>query len=190
MNMVNWIEALFGSVCLWLSLSVCWRSYRVDKFRHRLFKIRERLMLLVASERLDPDDISYRFLRMAINGMINRAEHFNLLTLILFISAENPPFNAPSVLWKDSVRKLPSETQKELFDLEADVSRAFGAYLISGSVLMMGVVLFIMLKQLFETACRIRVRVAVERAAESAHFSRYENAAYRSAVCDAELAAA
>jgi hypothetical protein len=161
-------------------------------FRHRLFGVREKLMLMVADGRLDSEDISYSFLRMAINGMIHKAEHFNLLTLVFFTAADGPPFDTPINRWKDATKKLPSETQNELNALQADISQAFGIYLISGSVIMMGVVSFIMLKQLFESAfkTRIHVRVAVELAAESARFRRYENAAYKTAAFDCALAPA
>jgi len=183
-----WLETIAAALGLWLTISILWRGYRVDAFRHRLFKIRSALTLLVADGRVSPDDHAYRFLRMSINGMIHRADRFNLLTLILSVRADQWPQPSPYIQWKMAVKSLPADVRQELYSLDAAVARAFGIYLLSGSVIMMGITAGLMVRQLLDMA-KVQLRTAIEEASEKVQFRKYENEAFRSAATDLMLAA-
>ena len=189
MNLAIWLEAFVALVGAWLMLSVLWRDYRVDAFRHRLFSVRGQLTLMVAAGRLDKDELPYQFLRTSINGMIHRADHFNFFTLLLSINCRKPVAHSPAEQWRRSVNKLPEQTRRDLIALHCEVCRAFGIYVISGSIIMISITAFLMVKQqLYLKAANLRV--AIEEAAEKAKFRQYEDEAYRAAQIEGVMCAA
>lgn len=184
----HWLETVGAALCLWLTVSVLWRTYRVDAFRHRLFRIRSLLTLMVASGRLNADDYAYTFLRESINGMIHRADRFNVLSLVLWTKADKYPEPSPYAKWKSTVEQLPEDLRRQMYGLNAAVARAFGIYLLSGSVIMMSITVTVVLKQLFEMA-NVQLRSVIEEASERVQFRKYENEAFRAATTDTILAA-
>ena len=63
-----------GLLLLWFLLFWCWRGYRIDAFRQRLFSLRDKLFDYAANGSVSFDEPAYMMLRNRINGMIRFAD--------------------------------------------------------------------------------------------------------------------
>lgn len=87
-----------SSVIFWVSLGLlwwlvyfCYIPYRIDLFRHRLFKMRAELFDLALEGHVAFDDPAYTRMRMLLNGFIRNAHRLNVVTLGLVLWALRGP---------------------------------------------------------------------------------------------------
>lgn len=74
----------FASLGLCFLLYVEWKKYRLDRFRFRLFRIRDQLFHKAAQGKISFDDEAYKIARANLNGMIRYSHDVSLLSLLLY----------------------------------------------------------------------------------------------------------
>lgn len=69
---------------IWVLYFWLYRTYRLDKFRHNLFVLRDELFDLALDGQVSFESRAYRLLRQIINGMIQYGHRYNFLGLSLW----------------------------------------------------------------------------------------------------------
>jgi hypothetical protein len=80
-----YLVSLFSLGFIVIVLFWLYREYRVDKFRQKLFCLRDKLFDDAASGKLSFDDPAYGILRSTMNGTLRFGHRLNLLQMLLFI---------------------------------------------------------------------------------------------------------
>lgn len=120
---MNPLDQIVGALHLALALFAlwallwCWRCYRVDAFRQRLFDLRDELFDFAASGHIPFDHPAYGRLRTAMNGMIQFGHRltFTRLCLTFLLFATSREIVKPFEQWVDAVNEIDSaETRQQL----------------------------------------------------------------------------
>lgn len=138
--MINLGPALhlgFALVALWGLLYFCWREYRWDRLRDKLFALRHRLFICAAQGRIQFDAPAYRVERDLINGMIRFTHKLTFGRLFLTgISHRLRPDQEliePMNQWRAEVDGLPRDTQQELRSIHDEMFRSVMKHMASGN---------------------------------------------------------
>lgn len=115
----GWLAILL----LWILFFAFYRDYRTDRYRQKLFGLRDDLFDYAAQGNIRFDDEAYKKLRAMINGSIRFGHRLNLpyfLGLTLGFSLlrsgkdESPRFAAA---WRESLKPLPAGTANHLAEV-------------------------------------------------------------------------
>jgi hypothetical protein len=137
----------FALTMLWGLLFFCWREYRWDALRERLFALRFRLFLCAAKGEIAFDTRAYRTERDLINGMIRFAHKLTSTRLLLTVISQrfspDKRWIEPMEQWRAEVAKLPSEPRKELMAIHDEMFRVVMRHMATGNlVLFLAFVMF------------------------------------------------
>lgn len=80
-----YIASQISIALMFVGLFWLYRDYRVDKFRQKLFKLRDSLFDAAASGSIDFDNEAYVMLRSTMNGAIRFGHRFNLLQMFIYV---------------------------------------------------------------------------------------------------------
>lgn len=124
------VEVIVSSVAslfaIWWLVFFAFRDYRIDLFRHRLFRLREDLFLFAAGGGIAFDHPAHRMLRMTINGMIRYGDRVGVIWLgFLYSAFQHRDCRAAEDLlhreWLDANRSLPEATREQLVAFRRDL---------------------------------------------------------------------
>lgn len=83
-GLANILLAMVNFALLWILVG-CWRSYRVDVLRHRLFVLRDELFDYALDGNLAFDHPAYEMLRHKINNLLRFTHKIGFMRLLIFI---------------------------------------------------------------------------------------------------------
>jgi hypothetical protein len=120
----------------WLWLFACWRPYRLDALREKLFALRDELFLLASQDRALPfEHPAYRCLRDDLNGMIRFAEKMTFFrAVLLWLSI---PREIAQSDWEKELRGLPLHTQRNLLRIRSAAALAVSDHVVHGSPILL-----------------------------------------------------
>jgi hypothetical protein len=102
---------------LWVLMFGCWRYYRVDALRDRLFDLRDRLFDYAESGAIDFNHPAYGRLRSSLNSMIRFAHRVNFARLVVAVLTHKIAPNHQEISayreWVKAVQSIPSEETRE-----------------------------------------------------------------------------
>lgn len=75
------VYILTSALLVWLYVE--WKKYRIDKFRYKLFRIRDNLFMQAKAGSISFDDEAYKMARATLNGMIRFSHELSLFSLLL-----------------------------------------------------------------------------------------------------------
>jgi len=165
-QIVATLQFAFVLVCLWFLVFQCWRSYRVDALRQRLFALRDELFDYATSGAISYDDPAYWRLRLVTNGMIRFAHRLTfprfLLTVVVNSLWPNPyPINQFQE-WAKAVEDIrDSETRKKLHEFNVRMSDMVVRHLIGGSPTFLVLLVFFLIGALVSNAVWSFIRTTV-----------------------------
>jgi hypothetical protein len=118
-----------------LALAACWRTYRLDAFRHKLFFLRDELFNLCRSGELPFDDRANRKLRWALDGTIRFAHKLTLIRLILTMLGQRfrPELRLKGIDWHSVTAHLPEHVKEKVDGIRAKMAMLVIWHIISGS---------------------------------------------------------
>jgi hypothetical protein len=138
------IEVLHLCVSLLLVWIVaeCWRTYRLDALRQKLFALRDDLFDVADGGLTQFDDPAYRILRGRINSII-RFAHEITLTQLLFLSLAAKRMQPPDRGgWEIALNGLADkEARKRLNDIHEEAQRLLKEHLVNSPLPPLGYVL-------------------------------------------------
>ena len=157
---------LFGAnialVCVWYR---CWRGYRVDTLRHRLFVLRDELFDHALGGELAFSDPAYVLLRRRINCML-RFTHKISFTQAMFMLAFMPSALSAEILrahdqeWKDALGQLVShDSQERISEIHEEVLMTVLRHVMMGAIPWM----FVILQALIVQSLVQRIKVTLLR---------------------------
>jgi len=85
---------LIGLVPLWLTFM----HHRVERDRHKLFRVRAELVQLVATDKVSPDDDVFRSLYELLNLLIANTQIFGLLAFLSYAQRTHIPSHIEELL--------------------------------------------------------------------------------------------
>jgi hypothetical protein len=124
------LHTLLAFGALWILVFYCWRPYRLDSLRDKLFELRHELFAMVEDKEVSFDDPAYWMLRAQLNRMLARAHKMTGLMLVLRAPAR---IENPRQRWIESLATLPEGTQKKLMDIEDKMGVVVIWHIIVGS---------------------------------------------------------
>ncbi len=140
----------FSLLLLWGLIFFCWRPYRLDSLRERLFSIRNDLFHFAARGEISFEDPSYRTLRDLTNGMIRYAHTLSgtklFLTAVAYSSRRDDKWREPVRQWHEAVAALPPKQREKLMSSHDEMFRAVMKHIAGGNVILL--VAFTLLKGL------------------------------------------
>ena len=68
------LHTLLAFGALWILVFYCWRPYRLDSLRDKLFELRHELFAMVESKEVSFDSPAYWMLRAQLNRMLIMAD--------------------------------------------------------------------------------------------------------------------
>ena len=102
---------------LWVLMFLCWRSYRVDALRDRLFALRDQVFDYAATGAIEFDHPAYGRLRGTLNSMIRFAHRITFGRLVLAVVAHAvsplPGELNPTKDWLEALETVPSKEARE-----------------------------------------------------------------------------
>jgi hypothetical protein len=135
--------SLFG---LWLLHNVCFKDYRLDALRQRLFNLRGELFDYAASGAVPFDHPAYGLLRTRINRLIRFAHRFTGIQLLLLVldSAQAPmPDSDPLHAWQRSLDTVEDEEVRlRLKRLNNAMLTTLVWHMVTGSIVLMASLFF------------------------------------------------
>jgi hypothetical protein len=143
MTVIHLAEALqisFSLVGLWILTFVLFPEYRVDAFRHRLFKLRAELFDYASSGAISFDHPAYGLLRLRMNDSIRFAHRFTSLQLlfVLTFNKHTPHAVEPLRRWQQAVSMVESEdARKRLIEFSDEMTQLLVWHLVTGSVVLL-----------------------------------------------------
>jgi hypothetical protein len=150
MNIGPVLHLGFSLLLLWGLLFFCWREYRLDALREKLFSLRNGLFLFAAQGHIAFNDPSYRMLRDLMNGMIRFAHKLNASQLLLAAidraSQPDERWKVPMKEWRRAVDALPPDARQELISSHDEMFRAVMKHIAKGNVVLL--IAFALLKLL------------------------------------------
>jgi len=121
------VQTLLAFGALWILISCCWKLYRLDALRDKLFELRHELFVMAEGREIAFENPAYRLLRAQLNRMLARAHR--ITGLMLLIRAPEQIEN-PKLAWYESLATLPEETRKKLEDIELRMNLALVLHLL------------------------------------------------------------
>lgn len=115
---------------LWILVFCCWRSYRLDSLRDKLFQLRHELFALAENKQIAFEHLAYRLLRQQINRMLARAHKLTGLSLLLRAPQRS---YSPRQRWIASLEAVPAETRHKLEAIEDRLALAVIRHIVIGS---------------------------------------------------------
>jgi len=138
MHIAATFHLTFALVCVWFLVFVCWRTYRVDALRQRLFALRDELFDYATSGAISYDDPAYWNLRLLMNGMIRFAHRLTFPRLLLAVVV-NSLWPDPCLMklltdWQKKIEALPNpETRMKLHEFNCRMNDMLLRHLVTGS---------------------------------------------------------
>lgn len=124
------LHALLALVALWLLVFYCWRPYRLDSLRDKLFELRHELFAMAEKGEISFSHPSYRLLCAHLNRMLGRAHRLTGLMLFLRVPEQ---IDNPRLHWLESLETLPLGAREKLMDIEHRMGFAVISHVIIGS---------------------------------------------------------
>ena len=122
------LQLALGVFALWFLYFKCWREYRDDAFRQRLFTLRDDLFDYAQSGKIAFDNPSYMTLRNVMNGLI-RFTHRLTFTRFIVLTLTNRSGENPMTRWAKEVEGLPSDVRAELEKKYREFAKAMAIHL-------------------------------------------------------------
>ena len=154
----------FGLILLWVLVFWCWKSYRIDSFRQKLFALRDELFDFADSGAIAFDDPAYYRLRKTLNGMIRFAHQITFPRLCIALIAEkispDPLAKEAYQKWNDALLNINDFTiQETMLEIHSRMSFLMVKHMIKGSpTLFVSVVGVLIGTHLFEVFVQIKQR--------------------------------
>ncbi len=107
----------FYVVGVWVLFHWCYRDYRVDVFRQKLFNLRGELFSLAASGKVDFDSPAYGMTRMTLNGFVRFAHRFSVTPALMMswrMRRAPKEWSQFEVKWDQAVAECSAEAQEEI----------------------------------------------------------------------------
>ncbi len=104
--------------CFWL-----YEEYRVERFRHKLFVLRDELFDSASTGKLQFDDQAYELLRTSLNGFIRYAHTLSLLQFIFLLISPNTKELKQKIKRNDFADALLQSTQQYSKEQRAIVNK-------------------------------------------------------------------
>ena len=152
------VAANFSLLCV--VLFWCWRRYRIDALRDRLFLLRDELFDYALSSELSFGDPAYVMLRRSINSML-RFAHKISFTRTLLVAVLTYRVTNRDILsdydreWEDALSGLENdEYRQKIKDLHEKVLLTVGQHMAIGAIPWMFVLLNVLLLNHFVQRCR------------------------------------
>lgn len=144
------LHSLVGFCALWYLFFCCWRPYRLESVRDRLFQIRYELFNLAERGEVSFEHAAYQLLRRQLNFRILKAHRITALALL---AGPAPSKCNPRSAWLRVLADLPVEVQEKLRALESSMSRAIVKYMITKSPTTFVVALVVILLRSRKVGC-------------------------------------
>jgi hypothetical protein len=126
-----------------------WPAHRLDSFRQNMFALRDEVFDYAASGKIGFDHPSYKLLRQSMNGFIRYAHRLTFYRLCLTILQWRVLQDEPELIWAKSwdrsLKTLPKGVQAELKAFHSRAMMLAIERLVTGSVILMGVLAIIIL---------------------------------------------
>lgn len=142
--MTNFGPALhlgFSLILLWGILFLCWRPYRLDLLREKLFAIRNDLFFFAACGGISFNDPRYRTLRDLMNGVIRYAHRLSatqlFLTVITHGAHPDEKWKEPMKQWREGVEALPSDAKRKLISSHDEMFRIVMKHIAAGNPILL-----------------------------------------------------
>ena len=143
----NIIFSLAGVLALCLFYSIFWQRYCLDAFRSNLFELRYELIDLVANNKIEHTDASYKFLRDLINSTIRNGHKYKFIRFLAIsvVLLKNEQFKKFSQQqqkeWKQSLSVHDEELRERLQEIKVDYHLTIMQYFLSASLLFWALVI-------------------------------------------------
>jgi hypothetical protein len=124
---------------LWWMFHSVFRDVMLDRLRLKLYGIRDKMLLLVADEKLAADDAAYTSLRRLLNGSIRFAQEYSFVPFILLFLATRRKSNTIVTIseWRQSVDQLAdSDVREKLHSFHAEMHWHIFQYIVMTSLAM------------------------------------------------------
>ena len=133
------LKGAMALTALWVVVFWCWRPYRVDSFRQKLFMLRHELFAFAADGGVGFDEPAYQELRMRINGMIRFADRISFsrffFTIMLNRISHNPLLVELNQGWSKKIASVKTDrAKKQLMHYHANMDMLMLQHIITGSV--------------------------------------------------------
>jgi len=158
------MNAAYEAIVSCAGLFACWvlwfyffREYRIDRFRNNLFGFRDDLFNLAVAGEIEFQNPAYVQLRDLLNGMIrfaHRANSYNVFLAVRF-RGDIPEEATLYHRWKTSLEKLPPKTAEKLEKIHERMLLTVTSQIISGSVCLSAMSVFIFFRLLFRALKQI-----------------------------------
>lgn len=115
----SFLVSLISLLLLTILIFWLYRDYRIDKFRQKMFKLRDEFFDDALKNDIPFDSAAYGMMRSTINGFIRFAHRINLPQTVLFILIFNKENNHLGKLFFERLednKKVLNDVQKELID--------------------------------------------------------------------------
>jgi len=122
---------------IWLLIYFGYRQYRLDKFRHELFELRNELFLYAVDGGISFKNSAYRMLRDRINAQIRFAHFITLTRAVLFANMHRrqplPRAEQIAASWSAARQGLDDDARKKMDSITERVTRTVTYHLVTGA---------------------------------------------------------
>lgn len=149
------IFVLLGLLMLWVVYFSCYKQYRIEETRMKLFSIRNELFDYAMAGSISFNHPAYGLLREIMNSMIRFTHKIDWVTLILlYMGLRNiRPIKGKFEMFIEELNTLPDEVKKELSKYLRHMDTAITSHLIKSSILMMSLTVIFGLYVLIRQGC-------------------------------------
>lgn len=128
------LSTLISLAGLWFLVAWCYRWYRVDLFRHRVFVLRAELFDFAADEGIPFAHPAYGNLRYAMNGFLRFADRIGLINALMVAPlTRRVDSKAWKQDWEDAVATLPESAREKMQNLRMRLHIEVGKQFVLGS---------------------------------------------------------
>lgn len=160
-SIVSVLQLAVGLFTIWF-LFACWREYKNDAFRQRLFALRDDLFDYAHSGKISFDDPAYRTLRNLTNVFIRFAHRLTFTRVIVLVTAHRSTEN-PMEIWTKDIERLPSDVQAKLKQTHDEIVKAVGAHVVLWSPIALVLTALLIAVGLLVKLFKVRVRLVDTR---------------------------
>lgn len=141
------LESLVCLALIVTILSRLWSEARLDRFRQRMFSLRDQVFDFAADGNIDFDDPAYRLLRRSMNGYIRYAHQLTFFRVCVTIIEISLSVHKPNSDWTEQWEKALGSVQNErvrekLAAFHNQSSNLVAERLIMGSPFLIGLAIF------------------------------------------------
>jgi len=164
-GIVSALQLALSMFAAWFLYFLCWREYKVDAFRQKLFALRDDLFDYAQSGSIAFNDPAYTTLRSLLNGII-RFAHRMTFTRFVVLAASTKSQDNPMKAWMQDLRRLPPDVQEKLKKTHGDIGRAIALHVVAWSPLALILLAILVVVGALVSLLKLRIHIRVVRSSE------------------------